>query len=783
MINFDPKSLADITGQDSVKRRLRTYIESAKARNARLPHILLVGNAGLGKCVGKDTLIFTKKGLIPIENFSSKKSIEKLNLKIQGKDSIVETSYITYEGIQKVIHLETRWGYKLTGTYEHPILTLTPEGEIQFKNLENFKEGDIVCIQRNQQFFGSATNLPKFKLVLNNRQTNVNDFKIPLKMTKEFARILGYLVAEGYTVHPRVISFTNTDPEIIEDFNQCARKCFGVSFRKPHPTRLDYVLNSLKVRKFLGICGINYGKSKDKEIPWIILQSPKEFIVEYLKAYFEGDGCPLFDRVEVTTSSEKMSEQLQVLLLNFGITCRRHRTMSKATNGLNIKRPYWRIEIFGENLDIFNKEINFISKRKIINLQKASYKKRNTNIDVIPYISDRLNKLSLELCCVLIKELKTARGIFKKQRFVLGNNLYSRFLEIIIKNKASYSFLSELLTKVKSRIKSTSIYSQLEYIKEKHFLFVPVKSISFGKETVYDFVVPQTHSFTSNGFISHNTTIAKVLAHERGVPYVSAFAPTVKDIVDMASQIKSEANTVFFIDEIHALPRDIEESFYSLMDAHRIYHKGKWREEEDITIVGATTMEGLLSKPFRSRFIVEHLTFNTVKEMETILKIYLRSEELVPLKFTEEAINAIAIRSRGTPRVAKLLLERVVDYVITEKIQSIDKDIVEEAFEVFEIDQMGLGCVDRKILNSIADSFGGGPVGINTLASALFEEPTTLELDYEPYLVYIGFVIRTSRGRVLSESAWKYLKKKPIKQIDLDPLLEEPISISKENYR
>ncbi len=263
------------------------------------------------------------------------------------------------------------------------------------------------------------------------------------------------------------------------------------------------------------------------------------------------------------------------------------------------------------------------------------------------------------------------------------------------------------------------------------------------------------------------TTLAHIIAHEMAVSVHTVTGPHVEKKGDLAALLSNlQPRDVLFIDEIHRLPKPIEEVLYGAMEDFKldlILGQGPSARTLSIelprfTLVGATTRMGLLSNPLRDRFGVHlRLDFYPVHEIEQILN---RSAQLLGILLKKEGANEIAIRARGTPRIANRLLKRVRDYAqvrMQESEAPIDRLMAQEALKLLEVDHRGLDGMDRKFLLTIMDKFDGGPVGIETLSSAIGEEKDTLEDVYEPYLIQQGFLQRTPRGRVANRLAYEHL--------------------------
>lgn len=262
------------------------------------------------------------------------------------------------------------------------------------------------------------------------------------------------------------------------------------------------------------------------------------------------------------------------------------------------------------------------------------------------------------------------------------------------------------------------------------------------------------------------TTLAYIISKTMGVEIRATSGPALYRKGDLAAILTSlRPRSVFFIDEIHRLSRDVEEYLYSAMeDFHLDIISGEGLGARTMrfklapfTLVGATTRAGLLKAPFRDRFgIIERLNFY---DKESLRQILARSASLLKIELTEDGSREISRRSRGTPRIANRLLRRVRDYAEVEGNGTIDGELARYGLDRLEVDQLGLDNMDRRILHLIHHKFQGGPVGIDTMAAALSEESDTLEEVYEPFLIQEGLLLKTPRGRVITETSRKHLEK------------------------
>lgn len=261
------------------------------------------------------------------------------------------------------------------------------------------------------------------------------------------------------------------------------------------------------------------------------------------------------------------------------------------------------------------------------------------------------------------------------------------------------------------------------------------------------------------------TTLSQIIAHEMGVGFKGTSGPIISKAGDLAAILTNlQPNDILFIDEIHRLHTSVEEVLYSAMEDYKldiIIGEGPAARTIKIdlpkfTLVGATTRLGLLSNPLRDRFgIPLKLNFYKPEELQKIVE---RDCEILNISISSEASYEVAKRSRGTPRIAIRLLKRVRDFAIVAKKQEIDLEIVKLALERLNVDEIGLDSSDIKYLKFIIENYGGGPVGIDTIAAGLSEERDSIEDTIEPYLIQQGFINKTPRGRVATQNAYKHLK-------------------------
>ena len=259
------------------------------------------------------------------------------------------------------------------------------------------------------------------------------------------------------------------------------------------------------------------------------------------------------------------------------------------------------------------------------------------------------------------------------------------------------------------------------------------------------------------------TTLAGIIANEMGVNIRITSGPAIEKAGDLAAILTNlSQHDILFIDEIHRMSKSVEEILYPAMEDYAldiIIGKGPAAKSIRIdlprfTLIGATTRAGLLSAPLRDRFgVISRLELYEVEELKEIV---LRSAGILGVEIDEDGALEIASRSRGTPRIANRFLKRVRDFAQVVGNGKIDYETADKALRKMEVDELGLDSIDSKLLTTMIESFGGGPVGLETLAATIGEEPNTIEDVYEPYLLQIGFISRTPRGRVATKPAYDH---------------------------
>ncbi|MCW2922845.1 MAG: ruvB, partial [Thermoleophilia bacterium] len=686
--------------------------------------------------------------------------------------------YFYDNGVGDTVRVTTRSGYRVEGTPNHPLLVRGSNGRLQFRRLGELRSGDEVAVRLGAQVFGSSTRLHVEGVGI---PSLADPARAPLQLEPELARLLGLLL-DGGKLSPGGdgIVFVTRDPARAAEVRRLAHLtlCLDLESFGSGPFGERWGARSPRIARFLE--GLGLGRDGFATIPACIYPAPRTLVAEFLRGLFWGvEHAPVAAHAQRTVVAH-----LQLMLANFGIessitpsdrgwalrasaepagydtfepgtafdidddggaathqhqhdsepadAAARTRGMERAVRGTNERRE------LAATRDGRSDGIGFgLTTAGVLVAMgaddDAGYRRGGSWSDeVTPVRVQNTGRIQIEsvTASVTVAEVEPS----ERGRALVRENLHDhRALAV------------------------RSTRSKLRRDEMVELAWEPVASIEPGYAHTVDVSVPDGHTFIGNGIVCHNTTLASVVANELGSTMHATSGPALEKKADVAAILTSLGpRDVLFIDEIHRLSTPIEEVLYTAMEDFQIdivlgqgpAARTLRLDLEPFTLVGATTRSGLLTTPLRDRFgITQRLEYY---DRADLTEVVLRSARLLELDLDAEAAVEIAMRSRGTPRIANRLLRRVRDVAQVRHAGVLSLDVAREALDLVDIDAEGLDRIDRMVLETILEKFEGGPVGLSTLSVAVGEESHTIEDVYEPYLLQRGFIQRTPRGRIIT---------------------------------
>lgn len=464
-------------------------------------HIVLP--RGYGKCISGDSLILTEDGLKEIGEYFNyqKDGVETYNIpnvKIVNRHGKLEsTNAGVYTGYKDTKIIRTDDGYEIEASLNHPLLIMNNSGDLVWKKTEEITSGDYLVTRRGDNIWGNNTklnfNMDNWLNSFNkNSRWKIENSKsnTPTELTEDMALIIGYLIGDGCMTRDNGIMFSSKDEDMVNRFVDFFENIMGRPVSKKND--IDYVVNGMYIREYFNQIGLKQVDAFEKKIPTCILEAPKNIVASCIRGMFDTDGSVTGEYIEYCTASEKMSKQLQTILLNFGIISRRRKKYNK-----KFKTYSYIISITGEDRLLFLNEIGFSCERKqkvlIETIEKCKQRGFNTNKDTIPNQGQKIK----EICNLISKENKqlfSKRGMKDYFGHVIKGN-----------NQLTYEKLFKLLEC--DFLDNNELFNHFNVLKKENYYFSKVETIVDSKNHVYDISVPQTNSFIANGIVNHNTLI------------------------------------------------------------------------------------------------------------------------------------------------------------------------------------------------------------------------------------------------------------------------------------
>lgn len=484
-----------------------------------MPRMILGDGTGLGKCVTEDTLLVTNQGMLPIWALAPEGELTddtfyepRMPVQVWTGHQMAEIKRFYWCGQKETRKVTTRNGFQVEGSLVHPVLVRGPEqtnpSVLHFESMKKLPElqvgQDYVCIDRGGDCF--PTHEPVIPADSGPTHWNAKAYHFPSEMTPDLARLLGYVVAEAWTngrYNVNISQHKDVNPEAHEDIRGLLGSVFGWAGDAGNTDRDKLIsVTSIRIRKFLEACGVNYTMSHDKEVPWSVLRATRLSVRGFLRGLFEGEASVAEGGVEFSTSSEKLARVTQLLLLRFGIVS----TLSPK-RVKSFEHTYWRLTFFGEDARTFDQEIGFVSERKQVALRAGLTNDSNPNKDVVPYmgLSVAALKEALVIGTRLGRGFQQGKGSGLKQ---YGESFQSTLKHVIHGHRnPTYRFLRQLLEiGAANGLQDHRAFLVIQSVVRQHYFYDPVVSVEEGFAPLMDVeVYHPSHRFSGNGFINHNT--------------------------------------------------------------------------------------------------------------------------------------------------------------------------------------------------------------------------------------------------------------------------------------
>jgi DNA polymerase III subunit gamma/tau len=488
---YRPLLFSDVLGQEGTIQVLKSRLRKGTALNTSY---IFSGGHGRGKCVRGNTLVPTDKGLVPIESLMGPHQIDPSGVRVLQEQGVSTAAYSYRGGLRQTLRIRTHLGFELEGTPDHRIRVLSNEGTIEWRPLEGLHVGDFACIVRRGQF-GRGARIEGFRYDRSDHDHSSLHFSVPLELTPEWGSLMGYMVGDGSCRHRTEVSVSCAELDVRPKILKLLRKLGGEGHETPDKRRPGLTAvrcSRVQFRSFLAHLGVGYVGAAHKVVPWSILASPEPVVAAFLQAYFECDGSVGGQRIEAVSKSPELARQLQVLLLQFGIVARRSKKHHPKYG------TFWRLIVKGTSVPDFASRIGFVSDRKQLALEALVRKDHargrrllSNTFDVVPYQA------------LAVKAFY--EGLPKGSR----NRDTSHYFRC---RRGAIACTSRQVERAAVEFADTQDAGHFVRLYNAGYVYDPVVEICAGACEVFDLNVPDGEMFSANGFMNHNTTLARILA-------------------------------------------------------------------------------------------------------------------------------------------------------------------------------------------------------------------------------------------------------------------------------
>ena len=498
-------TFTDFSGREQ-PLRIRYYQVQGILHLGLMKRFVLGDDTGLGKCVTEDTLLWTDQGLLPIAALAPKPMVQLVPgtfykpafpVKVWTGNKWAEVKRFYYDGLRATKKVKTRSGLSVEGSHRHPLNVRGTKGE-GWRRLLEVQEGDFLLVDRQ------APEWPEDPCITFHQTfaTNAKRYTLPSRMSPQFARLLGYIVAEGHSPDQYTMTVTQHDPEAHADIRGLFRQVFGWGGNKNNAKRdISIEVTSVQIRSFLETCGIGPALSADKRVPPLVMRASRESVTGFLRGFFEGEGHAIEGSgVDVSSASKRLLRELHLLLLRLGIV-----SVLKPKKVKGRDHTYWRLTIFGEDARLFAERVGFVTRRKQDALNLVLEKVGNPNHDVVPHACEMVEALRTGIYARCGRHGYKGGGISKRW----GSTFYNTLGHIRAgRRNPTYKFLNQML-RVGADVgvpENHPAMCAVRAVCSQHAFYDPVVSVENGYAEVMDIEVDDPeHCFVGNGLVNHNT--------------------------------------------------------------------------------------------------------------------------------------------------------------------------------------------------------------------------------------------------------------------------------------